>query len=146
MARAGRINFRVKTTDLEKAVTRFTKAKAAEGRLVVRRVATGIASDLQKNTPVLTGRARAGWSPILIREGGAQLVEGPDANAVQEGRSRGEVIVRTSDPIRPRITVANGVVYIHDLNAGRSPQAEAGWFQRTLERWTQHLNREANGR
>lgn len=150
MSRAGTVSVKFNARDLSRAVTAFTKAKQADAEVVLIKVATGVASDAQLATPVLTGRARAGWSAAILRFGGGRLNEGQgvglevNAAAIQEGRALGRVVLSKRDPNRPRITVTNGVWYIVDLEAGSSPQADAGWFAAVLERWTTHLHREAN--
>ena len=107
------------------------------GRLT-ERVVRGIALDLHGNlveaTPVDTGYARANWVPRVGRPQ-PRAVGTPGSGGVgaaQAAANGGVNQVLGYRLAQGRVHVTNNVPYIEALNAGHSPQAPAGFVQRSI--------------
>ena len=107
--------------DLERVVER-----------VVRELAVNITSELTRVNPVDTGWSKSNWIPsvgasVSAAPGSPENI-GPAVAAQARGRSR----LRTYRLRDGRAFISNNAPYITQLNEGRSPQAEAGWVQRSI--------------
>lgn len=101
----------------------------------VRAISLQIVSDIQKKTPVDTGRARAAWSPAVRSLGGTPAIgraKSIDAKQVARGEQEGFGLFYES-PDRAQFQATNGVRYVPFLEAGASPQAPYGFVRRTLD-------------
>lgn len=95
-----------------------------------------------KRTPVDTGRARAGWTAFLDKEGQIrdirQFSPPPggsnntiEQDAVDEGKRDSDFRARLRGS-RQYVTIINGVHYIVGLEFGGSDQAPAGMLRLTM--------------
>lgn len=98
-------------------------------------LALEITADLQVNTPIDIGWARAGWTPTIGEpyQGGRDLK--PDPALVTVARAR--QAEGLNEVLQYRLTdgpiwITNNVVYINRLNEGWSKQAPSGFVQTTI--------------
>ncbi len=97
------------------------------------KVVSAIGEDLVPATPVLTGFARANWRPsINAPSSGALTFLDPTGAATIEKIRNVAKRVRVGDTV----FIVNRAPYIGDLNAGSSPQAEAGFVEAAVESGT----------
>lgn len=110
--------------EFDKAVTR-----------VVQGLTLDITADLQEETPVATGWARANWIPNI----GGQFSQSPVGE-----RIRGKIDVATQQTaiakiatqfrVGPPIHITNNVPYIKDLNRGTSKKADPNYVDDIIEK------------
>ena len=116
--------------------------RRAGGRvsLVVRKVAFDLMRDIMRSTPVDTGRARAAWSTVFDKLGGAGVPitgKAVDAAEVAKGKSEGEASANLPARVPaelkaltpadlPYVEVTNNVRHILPLEFGYSDQAPNG--------------------
>ena len=94
---------------------------------VVETIAANLISAIIDNTPVDTGRARAGWTAYADAKHVPYTITGPNVTgeAISEGKSASSFQVKEiSDSIAIRIT--NSVSYIMPLEFGHSKESPAG--------------------
>lgn len=129
MAEAFSIEFETRRFEaFSRELTRGLERKHVRRGLL--KLAFDLLSLIIRKMPVDTGRARAGWTPFLIRHG-QPVPAGPDAQAVQEGREKGFFEERfTGD--EQLITLGNAVDYIIPLEYGHSQQAPAGFLRLSM--------------
>jgi len=132
------IRVELEAEKLNEAIVRLIKKKGAAASLVVRRVATAVVVDWQRGMRVDTGRARAGCSAWLIREG-VTPIEGPSGAAVVQGRSEGSFEDGTRQGgDAPFVVVTNGVVYVPKL------EEMDGALSTAISRSADHIARESS--
>lgn len=85
-------------------------------------VATKILNRLKAETPVLTGRARAGWKTKIGSAGGAGADVGIQLETPKSGND---------------IFIVNAVPYIRVLNSGSSDQAQPLFIERIVAQVTE---------
>lgn len=124
----------------------------------VRKATLDLMRDIMLDTPVDTGRARAGWTAIFreFRER-APSIPGRNAKARAEGRALSRAEVRLQERtihIGPwgrrvkdagEIRIQNRVPYVIFLERGWSGQAPAGMVQVNLYRHAQYYRRALRG-
>ena len=95
---------------------------------VVSRVGRNLVSD----TPVKTGRARGNWLASIGVPRGDRIMSGTSSEADAFNRSIAPILslIKPDDVVY----IANNLWYIEDLNAGKSPQAAAGFVGRAVAR------------
>lgn len=121
---------------------------------VLNGVAVALHGRVVDATPYRTGRARASWN-ITVGEpdgtpapefGGNTGFDASDADIAAANAFYDPIIDEKRRFDAPKgttmISVANGLHYIEDLNAGRSQQAPAGFFQATVASVEALVNRE----
>ena len=108
----------------DKAVEEVNKAKIAAATEALRTAIDG--------TPVLTGRARRGWTVGI----------GKRPRRAKKGASpeEGFQIIKTAKP-GDTIYIVNRLPYMNRLNNGWSKKAPAGFFERAIARATAALAR-----
>lgn len=111
----------------------FAFAKGAHVSLwdVLRDATFDLMQHVQLDTPIDTGRARAGWTPFFKALGVAPASSAGDPVAVAQGETEGSADL---DEKKLMITIQNRVPYIIYLEAGWSGQAPQGFARRNLRR------------
>ena len=108
----------------DKAMDEVNAAKIAAATDALRSAIDG--------TPVLSGRARSGWTVgINKRPRGAKKKANPED---------GFAIIKSAKP-GDKIFIVNRLPYINRLNRGWSKKAPAGFFERAVARATATLAR-----
>lgn len=103
----------------------------------VKRIALNVVANLQEDTPVDTGWARANWIPQIGSpfEGTAGTRTAAEAgNVDQATQAFGIAQVATGYRLGPPIYITNNVPYIETLNEGSSSQAPAAFVQAAILR------------
>ena len=101
---------------------------------LLQKVTLNITSNLQEDTPVDTGWARANWVPSIGSpfRGLAGSRKGVINNALTE---RGKSLISTSYTLdKGAIYISNNVPYIVNLNEGSSTKAPAAFIQAAIVR------------
>lgn len=95
-----------------------------------RRVALNVTAELQKDTPVLTGFARANWIPQLgapfLGTDGERIPGAISTSAQAEGKAQAATFNIKKDSV---IFITNNVSYIKTLNTGSSDKAPAFFIE-----------------
>lgn len=103
----------------------------------VQRIALNVVANLQEDTPVDTGWARANWIPEIGTpfEGTAGTREAAESGNVDVATQQfGIAKVATAYKLGPPIYITNNVPYIERLNEGSSSQAPAAFVQAAILR------------
>lgn len=103
----------------------------------VKRIALNVVANLQEDTPVDTGWARANWIPEIGTpfEGTAGTREAAEAGNVDVATQQfGIARIATGYKLGPPIYITNNVPYIETLNEGSSSQAPAAFVQAAILR------------
>lgn len=103
----------------------------------VQRIALNVVANLQEDTPVDTGWARANWIPQIGSpfEGTAGTREAAESGNVDQATQQfGIATVATGYKLGPPIYITNNVPYIETLNEGSSSQAPAAFVQAAILR------------
>lgn len=104
---------------------------------LVQRIALNVVANLQEDTPVDTGWARANWIPQIGApfSGTAGSREQAEAGQLDTATQQvGIAKVATGYRLGPPIFVTNNVPYIERLNEGSSSQAPAAFVQAAIFR------------
>lgn len=128
---------------LSAAITRVVEHKRELTGLVLQKATAEVVAEIQRKSPVDTGRFRGGWTPYLQSLGLPSDIPSTDTRAVAEGAAMSGYDDQHNHPTDPHITITNGVPYGPELEAGKSNQAGAGFVAETLARLGKHLNRAA---
>ena len=103
---------------------------------LLRKVTFDFLRKVIKRTPVDTGRARAGWTVWLDKQGKPVNITADAPNAdnrsISEGRAASDFKEKLGRGSVQWITVVNGVRYIVFLEFGGSDQAPAGMVRITI--------------
>lgn len=103
-----------------------------------RDVAKAVAERLVLTTPVDTGQARGSWVASL----GSPTEEPPTDWAPTPADAIGRVEAVVSAAKDEKIYLVNAVAYIILLRDGYSPQAAAGWVDRSIEEGLRSVKKE----
>lgn len=120
----------------------------------LRSIAIAAFGELQKESPVLTGRFRSGWdltlgepSTFVPPEKPNAVENDPEFTALSESKQAqavGNVSALTTLKSPERINITNNVVYGQRLNDGWSQQVPAGFLQKVTA-WAARRIRKALG-
>ncbi len=105
---------------------------------VIEDVGTAIGEELVRATPVDTGFARANWRPSLNAPASVPISQLDPSGAATIAK-----IATVSKRWKPGdvLFITNNAPYIAALNAGSSPQANAGFVEEATERGTERAIR-----
>ena len=96
----------------------------------VRRVVLNTTAELQKDTPVLTGFARANWIPQLatpfLGTDGERVPGAISTSAQAKGKAQAATFNIQKDTV---VFITNNVSYIKKLNGGSSQKAPAMFIE-----------------
>lgn len=109
--------------------------KALEGFTAreMRRIAVRCTTRLRDVTPIDTGHAQSNWIPTIGAPYNAVVGSKEDVSyGTQESQLARVAATGDKNILRSGISVSNVVPYIERLNAGYSPQAGAGYVERTI--------------
>ena len=110
---------------------------------LMRETALTIGTTVSSATPVDTGLARVSWTAEVDEEDRSFIGKPVGASGQGQtngGRAAGIAIQRIKENIsdfdilkNKEINISNNVNYIDDLNAGKSPQAEANFIESAIQ-------------
>jgi hypothetical protein len=118
----------LETAEFNSHVRRFAKKYPDKARIVIKKFALDLLARIVKNTPVLTGRARAAWYPSMVALGLTVPLasEGTNAEDIAKGKTEGSYKDRTRGIGTMYVDLINGVKYIIYLEYGASSKAPYG--------------------
>lgn len=107
----------LETKAFERAVTKFVRRTPERAADCVAKLALDLLRFAVRGTPMVTGRAAAGWLPFADAQGARLPVRG---SGVGRGRREGSYSARLRG-VRPRVEVTNAVPYITVIEVGSGP-------------------------
>ena len=128
-----------------KAVTQVASLKAGLTAAVLTKATADLLDEIQRESPVDTGRFRGGWTPFLQSLGLPSDIAGPNVTtrAVAEGYVMSDYTDQSERAVDPYIWIRNGVPYGPELEAGKSSQVGSGFVSASLARFASHLSKAA---
>lgn len=117
------------TRNVTASFTRFEKQLGDKWALGVKKIALETFTGIVKKTPVDTGAAVGGWVPGLDRDPAFNNILDPGRAQVL---ARGQAVLSQITENTKKVIFLNNIIYITQLEGGRSRQASSGMVRLTL--------------
>lgn len=120
-------SMKFETRRFNKWVNETTKGLEKGKTDFIVKIGANLISEIIDNTPVDTGRARAGWAAFADTHHVPYSISGPNVSseAISEGKALSSFSIKETAR-KATLRITNSVAYIKPLEFGHSKQAPAG--------------------
>lgn len=121
-------------------LSKFIQKTEKKTEQVIKKVFIDLSTDIIKDTPVATGRAKNNWFPDVNKFSSEKTIINDKTGRISTVRITSSA---NSYKLGDTLTFSNNLPYTVDLEYGKSKQAPSGMVRKNIMRWKSIVEKEA---